>query len=93
MTTATITTTAMITAAITTIAMTTAAITTITMTTATLKTIMIIAAITIIVMTVGAGLSKAAGRRSHIPVGAMGLPRLHTACRGAGQWWTPRTYM
>ncbi len=42
---------------------------------------------------VAAGLSNRPVARSHIAVGAMGLPPLHIVCGGAGQLWIPRTYM
>jgi hypothetical protein len=41
--------------------------------------------------TVAAGLSNRPVARSHIAVGAMGLPPLHVVCGGAGQLWIPRT--
>jgi hypothetical protein len=41
-------------------------------------------------LTVAAGLSNRPVARSHIAVGAMGLP-LHVVCGGAGQLWIPRT--
>ncbi len=40
---------------------------------------------------VAAGLSNRPVARSHIAVGAMGLPPLHFVCGGAGQLWIPRT--
>jgi hypothetical protein len=40
---------------------------------------------------VAAGLSNRPVARSHIAVGAMGLPPLHVVCGGAGQLWIPRT--
>ncbi len=44
-----------------------------------------------IVAHVAAGLSNRPDARSHIAVGAMGLPPLHVVCGGAGQLWIPRT--
>ncbi len=45
----------------------------------------------ILVVSVAAGLSNRPDARSHIAVGAMGLPPLHVVCGGAGQLWIPRT--
>jgi hypothetical protein len=42
-------------------------------------------------LAVAAGLSNRPVARSHIAVGAMGLPPLHVVCGGVGQLWIPRT--